>query len=131
MTRNLRFVIVCTACVLTTAIAACTTTSGRKVEIDGVRQIKEGVTNKADVERLIGPPEGTHKSLDGTENSNWRYVEMTSAGLYSAVGWIDSKGSSISVAITFQNDIVTRESLIKSRSFSLLHCHSISETERG
>jgi outer membrane protein assembly factor BamE (lipoprotein component of BamABCDE complex) len=108
MIRNRRVVIVCTVCALTTAIAACTTTSGRKVDISGVRQIREGVTSKADVERLIGSPYSTNRLVDGSEQWLWTYSEMTSAGMYSYMGLIGSKGSSTAVTITFKNDIVAK-----------------------
>lgn len=112
MTRNLCSVVA--ACTLVAALAACTTTNGRKVDMDGARQIKEGVTSKAEVGRLLGQPYSTNRLADGTENWLWSYSEMTQAGTLSLFGLVGSKGSRTDLKIMFKNDIVTKCSVFAS-----------------
>ena len=60
------------------AIVAGCASSGRKIEADKISQIQKGVSTRADVERLLGPP--THVGLAGDGKRILVYNHFSSDG---------------------------------------------------
>jgi len=104
MATRLKWVV----CLLVVAMVGCTSTAGRKFDIHAARQIKEGTSTKADVERLLGQPYGTNRLVDGTENWTYTYITVTQAGALTVLGLAGSKSSRDNLAITFRNGIVSK-----------------------
>jgi len=104
---------------LTIAVLGCSSTAGRKVETNLVGQIKEGISTKADVEKLLGPPYSRTRLVDGTEKFQWFYSEVSSTagfGYLALMGLGTGKQEVINLFVTFRNDNVTECTLSSSKT---------------
>lgn len=95
---------------MTVVILGCTSTAGRKFDTGAAGQIKERVSTKADVQRILGEPFSTSRSSDGTEKFRWFYAETSSSAGYGLLGQMGvgtGKQQITNLFVTFQNNIVT------------------------
>lgn len=94
-------------------LSACASTVGRKFNLSGTGQIRNGVTTKTDVINMIGQPSERRTAPDGTEV--WTYMYVSSTGypgtaliLSPPLGKYDIKSESQFAWVSFSGDTVSR-----------------------
>lgn len=83
------------------AVAGCGTTSGTKMESSKVSQIKKGVTTRAELEQLLGPPANVSMMGDGRRMLFYRFSDTqqkTGSKLLFASGFIPFAGMATGAA---------------------------------
>jgi outer membrane protein assembly factor BamE (lipoprotein component of BamABCDE complex) len=88
---------------------------GQQFSLQAADQIRPGVTNKATVQQLLGPP--TSRAMAANNEEQWVYISMTSNANTSAANYIpvvnmvapvEGNSTSRTVQVYFKGDVVSR-----------------------
>ena len=96
--------------VMTIVLSACTMATGRELDREKVSRIENGVTTRAEIIEIFGPPQAENSSLDGTSVLRY-YYRVASAGpnawalvpMVGSMRGIDSEGKGYAVTVTLNS----------------------------
>lgn len=101
---------------ITGFVAGCASTSyGTKIDRDKVSQIKKGVTTKAEVELLLGPPVHTAMVGDGRRMMTYSFTEASSTQGIPVVGLFAGSSSTRTQSLQI---VITKSGVVEDYEYS-------------